>query len=108
MSMFGRAVLAHRAELDEVRLGGDVADREQDVEVADDVVRLGVGRRADVDHRVRCRRLLAVVDHRVGTERLEHGLDERVVRQVADEQLDVLPADLAPGAHALVQGPDRA
>ena len=103
----GRAVLAHRAELDEVGLGRAVADREQDVEVADDVVRLGVGRVPDVDHRVGRRRLLAVVDDRVGPEAVDDRLDEGVVGQVADEELDLVLGDLAPGADPLVEGRDR-
>ena len=102
----GRPVLAHRAELDQVRLGADVADGEQDVEVADDVVRLGVRRVPDVDHRIRRRRLLAVVDDRVGPDVADHRFDEAVVDQVADRQSDVEPGDLAPRADPFLEGRD--
>ena len=87
--------------------GRAVADREQDVEVADDVVRLRVRRMADVDHRVGRRRLLAVVDDRVRAEAVDHALDEGVVDEVADVQLDLVLGDLAPGADPLVKGRGR-
>jgi hypothetical protein len=90
-----------------VGLRTDVADGEQDVEVSHDVVGLGVRRMPSVDHRVRGGRLLAVVDDRVGSNVPDHGFDEGVVGQVPDGQLDVQPADLAPGADPLMQCRDR-
>ena len=102
----GRPVLAHGAELDQVRLGADVADREQDIEVADDVVRLGVRRVPDVDHRIWRRRLLAVMDDRVGPDVADHRFDEAVVDQVADRQSDVESRDLVPRTDPLVEGRD--
>ncbi len=51
-----------------------------------------------VDHGVGRRALLAEVHHRVGLEALERLGQELKVADVADLQLDVLPADLAPPA----------
>ena len=62
----GRAVLAHRAELDDVAVGHVLAHGEHQVERADHVGLLredGVMARL---HRERRRRLLGVVDHHVG------------------------------------------
>ena len=102
-----RPVLAHRPELDEVAVRRAVADGEHDVEVADDVVGLGVRGVPDVDHRVGRRGLLAVVDDRVGAEPVDDRFDEGVVGQVADEELDLALGHLAPGADPLVEGRDR-
>ena len=68
MSMFGRAVLAHRAQLDQVRVRRVVAHRPQQLERADDVAVLGDDGVVDAAHRPRRARLLAVVDDRVGLE----------------------------------------
>ena len=62
----GLAVLAHRAELDEVALGDVVADREEQVEVADHVGVLGLDGVAAGEHRVGGGGLLAVVDQGLG------------------------------------------
>jgi len=70
ISMFGRAVLAHRDQLDQVDLRVDLGDREQQVEVCDHVVLLSVDGVLAVDHRVRRGALLGEVDHRVGRKSL--------------------------------------
>ena len=103
----GLAVLAHRAELDQVDVAIDVGDRVHHVEVADDVVGLRVDRVRLVDHRVRRCALLAEVDDRLGAEVAHHLVHELGVAEVADVGLDRLAADLAPGGHALLERADR-
>ena len=76
MSMFGRAVLAHRPELDEVDVDVGVGDRVHHVEVADDVVGLCVDGVRLIDHRVRRGALLAEVDDRVRAEVADHLVHE--------------------------------
>ncbi len=58
----GRAVFAHGTQLDQVAVGLDLAQGEEQVERADDVVDLGEGRMLAVDHGVRRRTLLGEVD----------------------------------------------
>ena len=74
----GLAVLAHRPELDQVAVGDVVADREEQVEVADHVGVLGLDRLLAGGHRVGRRGLLAVVDDRLGA-----GLGDDAVEEVA-------------------------
>ena len=66
----GRAVLAHGAQLDQVAVGGELADGEEHVEGADDVVDLGEDGVLAVDHRVGRGALLGEVHDGVGLERL--------------------------------------
>ena len=103
----GRAVLSHRAQLDQVRLGGELLDREQDVDGADDVVVLGVDGPGAVDHRVGRGTLLAKVDDGVGLEGLEGCGQKLKVADVADQELDVFARDLSPGLDAVVRRGDR-
>ncbi len=91
--MFGLAVLAHRPELDQVRVGHVVAHREQEVEVADDVGLLGLHRGLAGDHRVGRRGLLAVVDDRVGLGLGDHRVEELAVLDGADEAADAVAAE---------------
>ncbi len=74
--MFGRPVLAHRPELHQVAVGHPVADREQQVEVADHVRVLGLDRGLARLHRVGRRGLLAVVDDRLGQGLGDHRVEE--------------------------------
>ncbi len=90
-----RAVLAHRAELDQVRVGGDLGHRVQDVQRVDDVVRLREHGVLPVDHRVRGARHLAVVDDRLGPELAEQALDDAPVGQVALGDADLQTRDLS-------------
>ena len=101
------AVLAHRAELDDVDVAVDLADRVHHVEGADDVVGLRVDRVAAVDHGVRRGALLGEVDHRVGGELAEGVVDELGVAQVAGVARELGAADLAPGLHPRAHRLDR-
>jgi hypothetical protein len=81
-------------------------DGEHHVDVADDVVVLREDRALPVDHRVGRRALLAKMHDGVGLERRERLLEELPVADVADLQVEVLPGNLGPGAHAVVDGRD--
>ncbi len=80
----GLAVLAHRPQLHQVGVGDVVADREEDVEVADDVRVLGLGGALAGEHRVGRRGLLAVVDDRLGAGLGDHLFEEVAVLDRAD------------------------
>ena len=78
-----RAVLAHRAELDQVRVGRQVPHRVEHVEGALDVVALHPDRMLRVHHGVRRRRALAEVDDRFRLHLFEQPVDQLEVGQVA-------------------------
>src|ERR671918_1974471 len=106
-----RPVLAHRPELHQVRVRGQVTHGEQDVQRADDVVVLGergVGARG---HRVRRRGHLAVVHDDLGLELAEDPLDDVVVAQVTHRHAHTTTVDLLPrpgsGRQALGDGGQR-
>src|SRR3954452_22229599 len=103
----GLAVLAHRPELDQVRVGDVVAHREEQVEVADHVCVLGFDRALAREHRERRRGLLAVVDDRLGHRLGDDLVEEVAVLDGADVAADLLARDLAPGGDPLVEPPDR-
>ncbi len=79
----GRAVGAHRAQLDQVDARVDLRDRVQQRQRAEHVVRLGVERVRPVDHRVRRGPLLGEVHDGVRPERPDHRVGEDRVAQVA-------------------------
>jgi UDP-sulfoquinovose synthase len=85
----GLAVLAHRAELDQVALGDVVADREEQVEVADRVAVLGLDRLLAGGHRVGRRGLLAVVDDRLGARLGDDAVEELAVLDRAGVAADL-------------------
>ena len=60
-----RAVLPHRAQLDEVALRRELANRKEQVQRADDVVDLGEDGVLAVDHRVGGSPLLGEMDDRI-------------------------------------------
>ena len=95
-----RAVLAHRAELHQVTIGGERLDREEHVQRVHHVVRLGEDRVLAVLHGVRRRRHLAVVHDRVRAELLEHGLGHHPVTQVALGDTDLLAGHVLPSGDA--------
>jgi hypothetical protein len=102
----GRPVLAHRPELDEVRVGGMVAHAPQQLQRPDDVVLLGLDGVVDALHRPRRAGLLAVVDDRVRLEVPHQVGGERALGEVADVALDVLAGRLLPGLDPLGQRDD--
>ena len=105
MSMFGRAVLTHGAELHQVRIGRECLDREQHVERVHDVVRLREDRVLAVLHRVRRRRHLAVVHDRLRSELAEHALGDRPVARGRPPCTPiVLAGHVLPGGDALRAG----
>ena len=107
MSMFGRAVLAHRAELDQVDVAVDVGDRVHHVERADDVVGLRVDRVLLVDHRVRRSPLLAEMDDRVGRELADHRVHEVGSQRSPTYGLIALPQISSHSSDPLLERRDR-
>ena len=103
----GRAVLAHRAELDQMRVGDMLADSPQQLERADHIRLLGQHGVVDALHRKRGARLLAVVDDRVRLHVAHDVGDEGALRDVADLGVDRLSRHLPPGRDALVKRCDR-
>ena len=103
----GLAVLAHRPELDQVALGDVVADREEQVEVADHVGVLGLDRGLARGHRVGRRGLLAVVDDRLGGGLGDHLFEQVAVLDRADVGGDLLAGELPPGGDPVGQLGDR-
>jgi error-prone DNA polymerase len=102
-----RTVLAHRAELDQVDLRVGLRDRVQQVERAQDVVRLGVDRMVAVDHGVGRGALLREVHHRVRAEIADHAVGEYRIDQIADVAADFLASEFPPGRDPRAQRLDR-
>ena len=102
-----RSVLAHRPQLDQVRLRREVLHGEQDVQRPHDVVDLGDHGVAARQHRERRGPVLGVVHDRLGLEALEHVLDELPVCDVADERPDRPLAQAGPQVHPVLEGEDR-
>src|ERR671919_743906 len=106
-----RPVLAHRPELHQVRVRGQVTHGEQDVQRADDVVVLGEHRVGARGHRVRRRGHLAEVHDDLGLELAEDPLDDVVVAQVTHRHAHTTTVDLLPrpgsGRQALGDGGQR-
>ena len=96
----GCAVLAHRAELHEVRVGRVLAHRPQHVQGVHDVVVLREHRVVPVPHRVRRGRHLAVVHDRVGAEVPEQVGGDVPFDEVAFGDADLLAGDVLPGVGA--------
>jgi hypothetical protein len=103
----GLAVLAHRAELDEVAVRHVVAHREEQVEGADHVGVLGFDRALAREHGVRRGGLLAVVDDGLGAGLGDDRVEELAVLDGADIAADPLAGDLLPGVDAGVELADR-
>src|SRR5438067_4268507 len=103
----GRAVLAHRAELDDVAVGHVLADREHQVEGADHVRLLREHRVLARLHRERRGRLLRVVDHHIGQHLGHNAVEEVALVHVADVRLDPPARVLLPRRDTLLEGRDR-
>ena len=102
-----RAVLAHRAELDQVDVRVRLGDGVHQVQRADHVVVLGVDRVRPVDHRVRRCPLLGEVHDRVRLELPQHPVDEVGVEQVTGVRRDPPAGDFLPGRDPGVEVLDR-
>src|SRR5215210_2519507 len=103
----GLAVLAHRAELHQVAVGHVLVYGEEHVQVADNVVVLGVDGMAPVDHRVGRRPLLGEVHDGLGMVALHDVGDELPVQEVAELEPEGLPANLAPRPNPVLYVRDR-
>ncbi len=100
------AVLAHGSEFDQMAVGPQLADREEQIQSADDVVDLSGNRMLAVDHRIRRGPLLGEMDHCVGLTGFDRGSEEVVIGHVADQQLDILAGEIAPGLETFGKRPD--
>src|ERR1044072_4565638 len=103
----GLAVLAHRAELHQVALGDMVANREEQIEVADHVAVLGLDRLLPGGHRVGRRSLLPVVDNDLGPHLRNNAVAAPALLDRPDEALDLVAAQLPPGAESLLERAER-
>src|SRR5215216_6400623 len=92
----GLAVLTHRAELHQVAVGHVLAYGIEHVQVADNVVVLGVDGMAPVDHGVGCRPLLGEVHDGLWLVAPDNLGEELPVKQVAELEAYGLRAHLAP------------
>ena len=104
----GSAVFSHGPEFDQVAIGPELPQREQQVEGPDHVVDLGKYRMFAVDHRIRSGPLLGKVHHGVRRKRSDHRGNELIVGNIAGQEFDVLAGDLFPGAKPFGHRPDRA
>src|SRR5215211_3790026 len=103
----GLAILSHRAELHQVAVGHVLVYGEEHVQVADDVVVLGVDGVAPVDHRVGRGPLLGEVHDSVRLVALYDLGDELPVQKVAELEPDGLRAHLAPRPNPVLYVRDR-
>jgi hypothetical protein len=102
-----RPILAHRSELDQMSVGRLLTHGPEQLQRADDVVRLGDDRVIDVLHRPRRARLLAVVDDHAGLEVAKDFPDESSLSDVSDVGVDPVARYVAPGFDPLLERPDR-
>jgi hypothetical protein len=100
-------VLPHRPQLDQVAAWDPVANREQHVERAEDVVALGRDSVAPRTHRQRRRRLLPVVDDRLGAKLFEQAVDQLAVLGRADLETQSRAGELLPGFNPVGERCDR-
>jgi len=85
----------------------DLANGEEDVEVADDVVDLRVDGVRAIDHRVRSRSLFPEVDNGFGHERAERRGEELVLGEVANRVCDAPTGQVTPHRRPPVEIGDR-
>ena len=103
----GRTILTHCTQLDQVAIGHVVSHRVEHVEVAKDIIRLGIDGVTAVDHRVGRSTLLAIVDDRFGLEPAHHWLEEAVVTDIAHVDAQTTTAHGLPDGNPLLQRDDR-
>src|SRR5262249_47279794 len=103
----GRTVLAHGAELDEMTVRGEFANRKEHVQCADNVIHLSEDRVLTVDHRIRSRTLLGEVDDSFRLETLDHRSEKIVIGDITDEKLDGLARDLLPDPETIREKANR-
>ena len=86
-----RAVLAHRAQLDQVAVGSELMKCEQEVQRAQHVVHLSQDRVLAVHHRERRAPLLREVDHGIRSMPPNQVVDRLVIAEIGLGPLDVAP-----------------
>ena len=101
------AVLAHRTQLDEVAIGLEFAQREQQIERPHDIVDLGENRMFAVDHRIRSRTLFGKMHHSIRFKRLDERRQKVILRHIADKKFDGLARQVLPDVQSLCQRTDR-
>jgi hypothetical protein len=103
----GGPVLAHRPQLHQMGLWGEVLHGEQDVQRADNVVHLRDDGMTSRQHGERSGSMFRVVHDRLGVEFLPHVFDEVPVGDVADVRLDGLLLQACPQIHPVLKREDR-
>ena len=100
----GRAIFAHRAELDQMAIRQKLTHREQHVQRAHDIVHLGENGVLAVNHRIGSGALFGKVHDRFRLKTLRRGQQEIVVGNIADEHVDGLTGETAPRSQAILSG----
>ena len=90
------AILSHCSQLDQMGFGCVALHCKDNVQVANDIVVLGVNGGCSALHRIGCRWLFAIVNHCVGLELLEHVVNEPVVAQISNMEFDRVTRDVSP------------
>ena len=103
----GVAVLPHCPQLDEVNVGVGLLNGVHHVQVADDVVDLGVDRVLAVDHGIGGGTLLAEVDDGVGLRLGDDAVRKRGVGEVPDPYVNGVTRHLFPARDPFFEGSDR-
>ncbi len=99
----GRAVFAHGAQLHQMAVGLELAQREEQVQRPDQVVDLGEGGVLAVDHGIRRRPLLGEMDDGVGLEVANVGRKESEVGHVAHKKVDDVAGKIFPDLQTIAQ-----
>ncbi len=100
------AVFAHGAELNEMAVGPQFFEREQEIQGSDDVVDLRKYRMFAVDHRIGRRPLLGIMNHCIRLEIFDDAGKKFVVVYIADEKPDGFARKFMPDAQTVGEGLD--
>jgi len=101
------AILAHRAEFDQMTIRCVIGNRIEHVQRTDDIIDMGEHSVLTVDHRIGSAPLLTEMDNRLRLKITDDRLQEGVVTQIANERCDDFARQLTPDGNALLERLNR-
>src|SRR5579863_3198680 len=103
----GRAVFAHGSQFDQVAIGLEFTQSEQQIQGADHIVDLGKHRMFAIDHGIRSGTLFGEMHDRFRFDGFNGGREEVVIHDIADEEIDLLAGKFLPNLQAIGKRADR-
>src|ERR1700733_6089839 len=101
------AVFTHCPQFDQMAVGLEFLDREQNVQCSNHIVNLAENCMPTVDHRVWRRPLLSKMDHGLGRKLAHNARQKLIVQNVANKAFDRLTRNSLPCAESLGESPNR-